>query len=214
MLAGWREMSVEDMKQRIWWALEDDLNRTPGTLEQLWALGTKEEIMREYGELAYVALAYVPGVIAVNAMCGAWALRQIRRVGVENLGVLDRYACFRHACRACVDFSIIRSLYESLLAVRGFAVGEGLGCAACGGHLDIIDPFVGTPGVDVDAVDWVGKTMLMQAAEYGHADTVNALAGTRNANVDAVDRLGQTALIYAHRHTDTVNAPRRHGATR
>ncbi|MEO2192578.1 MAG: hypothetical protein ABGY24_09045, partial [bacterium] len=59
VLAGWREMSVEDVKRRIGRALEARLKRTPGMREHLIALGTKEEIMREYG-----ALAYVPGKIA------------------------------------------------------------------------------------------------------------------------------------------------------
>ena len=114
------------------------------------ALGTKEEIMREYG-----MLAYVPGDIANNAMCGVWALRQVRGVGVENLGglELEERECLRYACRAGVDFSIIRSLYESLLAENRFAAGrwDWVG-AARGGHLDIIEAFIGTLGVDVDAV--------------------------------------------------------------
>ncbi len=100
------------------------------------ALGTKEEIMREYG-----ALAYVPGEIADNARCDVWALRQVRGVGVENLDDLDlksRRRCYKYLCGAGVDFSIIRSLYESLSAVSRFAAGEGLGCAARGGHLDIV----------------------------------------------------------------------------
>ena len=57
--------------------------------------------------------------IADNAMCGVWALRQIRGVGVENLDGLEleeRRKCLRHACRAGVDFCIIRSLYERLSA--------------------------------------------------------------------------------------------------
>jgi len=51
--------------------------------------------------------------IADNAMCGVWALRQIRGVGVENLDGLEleeRRKCYWRACRAGVDFSIIRSL--------------------------------------------------------------------------------------------------------
>ena len=87
-------------------------------------------------------LAYVPGEIANNAMCGVWTLRQVRGVGVENLGSLEleeRKQCLRYACRAGVDFSIIRSLYESLSSVYRFAVGEGLANAARGGHLDIIE---------------------------------------------------------------------------
>jgi hypothetical protein len=119
------------------------------------ALRTKEEIMREYG-----MLAYVPGEIANSAMCGVWALRQVRGVGVENLDGLEleeREKCLRHACRAGVDFSIIRSLYESLLVENRFAGGEGLAGAARGGHLDIIEAFIGTLGVDVDAVDENGE---------------------------------------------------------
>ncbi len=177
------------------------------------ALGTKEEIMREYG-----MLAYVPGEIANNAMCGVWALRQVRGVGVENLGglkVKERRKCFWHACRAGVDFCIIRSLYESLSVVNRVAGGMGLAGAASGGHLDIIEAFIGTFGVDVDAVDEYGNTALMHAAQNGHTDTVNALAGTHNANVEAVDQNGSTALMFAayQGHTDTVNALRQHGAT-
>ncbi len=211
VLARWLEMSVEDMKKTIGWALEHRLKLTPGMREHLMALRTKEEIMREYG-----MLAYVPGEIANNAMCGVWALRQVRGVGVENLGDL-REVCLRYACRAGVDFSIIRSLYESLSAVSRFARGDGMVWAARGGHLGIIEAFIGTLGVDVDAVDEIGMTALMHAAWSGHTDTVNALAGTYNANVDAVDRWdGKTALMFAaeNGHTDTVNALRRHGATR
>jgi ankyrin repeat protein len=207
VLAGWQEMSVEDMKKRIRWALRDRLKRTPGMEEQMMALGTTEEIMREYG-----MLAYVPREIADNAIYGVWALRQVRGVGVENLGGLEleeREKCLRYACSAGVDFSIIRSLYESLLADNRYAAGDGMTCAACGGHLGIIEAFIGTLGVDVDAVDADGYTALMLAARFGHTDTVNALAGTHNANVEAVDHeFGWTVLMCAASkgHTDTVNA--------
>ncbi len=234
VLAGWREMSVEKMKDEIWsklrnvrgcipgmyshlmaevlkreiqWALDDRPKRTPGMEEHLMALGTKEEIMREYG-----MLAYVPGKIADSAMCGVWALRRVRGVGLEKLGSLElevRRRCLRYACRAGVDFSIIRSLYESLSVVHRLAGAEGLAAAARGGHLDIIEAFIGTLGVDVDAIDHYGDTALMLAARNGHTATVNALAGTYNANVDAfINQLGMTALMLAagDGHTDTVNA--------
>jgi ankyrin repeat protein len=205
-LAGWREMSVEDMKKRIGRALQDRMDLIPGMGEQLMTLGTKEEIMREYG-----MLAYVPGEIANNATGGVWALRRVREVGVENLGRLElekREDCLRYACRAGLDFSIIRSLYESLLAVSRFAGGEGMRWAASGGHLDIIEAFIGTLGVDVEAGDEYGLTALMCAAYQGHTDIVNVLAGTHNANVEAVDELGYTALMLAAYtgHTATVNA--------
>ena len=210
LLAGWREMSVRDMKDKIGSELRDVLECTPGMRDHLMALGTKEEIMREYG-----ALAYVPREIANNAMCGVWALRRVRGVGAENLGGLElekRRRCLSYACSAGVDFSIIRSLHESLLAVSRRAGGLGLAGAASGGHLDIIEAFIGTLGVDVDAIGHYGQTALMWAAQEGHTDTVNALAGTHKANVDAVDEIGQTALMLCrrerpHRHRERT---RRH----
>ncbi len=211
VLARWLEMSVEDMKKTIGWALEHRLKLTPGMREHLMALRTKEEIMREYG-----MLAYVPGGVACTAMCGVWALRQVRGMGVENLDGLElderitrSLYSFYGACRAGVDFSIIRSLYEFLREVEPIAGERGMMDAALGGHLDIVEAFIGTFGVDVDAVEEEGcSTALMLAAGYGHTDTVNALAGTHNANVDAVDEIGVTALMHAayNGHTDTMNA--------
>ena len=69
VLAGWREMSVGNMKDKIRWSLRDVLECTPGMRNHLMALGTKEEIMREYG-----MLAYVPRKIAKNTMWGACCL--------------------------------------------------------------------------------------------------------------------------------------------
>ena len=194
VLAGWREMSVEDMKRRIGRALEARLKRTPGMREHLMALRTKEEIMREYG-----ALAYVPREIANNAMCGVLLLRQVRGLGVENLGGLElweRERYLKQACRAGVDFSIIRSLYESLSGLeimpcsRQLATEDGMRCAARGGHLQIVEALIETLGGDVEAVDLYGETALMFAARDGHTDIVNALVGTHNANVEAVDQNG------------------------
>ena len=96
VLAGWRKMSMGNMKDKIRWSLRDVLECTPGMRDHLMALGTKEEIMREYG-----ALAYVPPGIAKNAMCGVWALRRVRGVGLENLGGLEfeeRRRCFSADC--------------------------------------------------------------------------------------------------------------------
>jgi hypothetical protein len=43
-----------------------------------------------------------------------------------------------------VDFSIIRSLHESLLAVHRSAAGKGLGYAARAGHLRTVEAFIGS----------------------------------------------------------------------
>ncbi len=129
-------------------------NLPPAWGDQLMALVTKYGIMREYG-----ALAYVPWLIADNAMCGMWALRQVRGVGVENVenvenvDGLELKEMEHSVCSAGVDFSVARSLCESLLSASRFAAGEGLGYAASGDHLDIVDAFIGTLGVDVEAAD-------------------------------------------------------------
>ena len=75
VLAGWRETLVRFMKRRIGRALRNRMDLIPGMGEQLMALRTKEEIMREYG-----MLAYVPGEIANNAMCVVCG-RSVRSVG-------------------------------------------------------------------------------------------------------------------------------------
>ncbi len=77
-----------------------------------------------------------------------------------------------------VDFSIIRSLYESLLAVHRSAAGKGLGYAARAGHLRTVEAFIGSLGVDVEAVDRAGWAATMRAARNGQTDTVNVLTGT------------------------------------
>ena len=101
VLAGWREMSVQDMKAWIR-CLLNRLYSAPGMREQLAALGTKEEIMREYG-----ALAYVPWVMADKARCGVWVPRQVRGVGARNLDGLaltKREQRCKYACSAGVTF--------------------------------------------------------------------------------------------------------------
>jgi hypothetical protein len=180
------------------------------------ALRTKEEIMREYG-----MLAYVPARIAKNAMCGVWALRQIREVGVENLdggGTPWRWCynrCYKYLCRAGADFSIIRSLYEVRppLAFVDFCRPElvsdnGVVAAGRRGHLDIVEGLIGTLGHAVDAIDLGGMTALMAAAQEGHTDIVHALAVNHNANVEQRYNGDTTALMYAaeNGHIDIVHA--------
>jgi ankyrin repeat protein len=76
-----------------------------------------------------------------------------------------------------VDFSIIRS-HESLLAVHRSAAGKGLGYAARAGHLRTVEAFIGSLGVDVEAVDRAGWAATMRAARNGQTDIVNVLTGT------------------------------------
>jgi hypothetical protein len=219
VLAGWREMSVEEMKDEIRSSLEYRvLKLTPGMEEHLMSLGTREEIMREYG-----MLAYVPREIADNAMCGVWALRQIREVGVENLsgstasGIsLLWHRCYEYLCSAGADFSIIRSLYEVRPPTAfvddcrpQWVCDEGVVDAARRGHLDIVEGLIGTLGHDVHAVTADGMTALMVAAQEGHTDIVHALAGKYNANVDdGESSIVRTALMIAaeNGHTDIVHA--------
>ena len=45
------------------------------------------------------------------------------------------------------------------------------------GHTDTVNALAGTHGANVDAVDNLGRTALMLAAEIRHTATVNALKG-------------------------------------
>jgi len=209
-LAGWREMSVESMKKRIRWALRDRMGYFPGMKEHLMTLYTKEQIMREYG-----MLAYVPGEIADNALCGVWALRLIREVGVENLDDYLWHYCYRYLCRAGADFSIIRSLYEVRPPTAfvdpcrpEWVCDDVVVKAASRGHLDIVEGLIGTLGHDVHAIDSFGMTALMAAAQEGHTDIVHALAVKYNANVEQRHDGDTTALMHAaeNGHTETVHA--------
>ena len=127
---------------------------------------------------------------------------------LDDLELKSRRRCYKYLCGAGVDFSIIRSLHESLSAVTPFAAGGGLGWAARGGHLDIVEAFIRTLGADINADDdESGSTALMRAAERSHTDIVNALAGAFNANVEATDKDGMTALRIAGEagHADTAD---------
>ena len=132
---------------------------------------------------------------------GSRIFRQVRGVGVENLGRLEleeRDKYLRHACRAGVDFSIIRSLYEnkrlSGLTLRHTTVEDGMRFAARGGHLEIIKALIETLGIYVDAVDGNGLTALMWAAWNGHTDIVEKLLAA-NADVNQTDNNDNTPLV-------------------
>ena len=64
-LANWRELSVEEIQERVQDALPRGVPLPPG-MADVSSLDTKESIMREYG-----ALAYVPGDVYLNAVRGA-----------------------------------------------------------------------------------------------------------------------------------------------
>ena len=103
-LAKWRELSVEEMQERVRDALPRGVPLPPG-MADVSSLDTKESIMREYG-----ALAYVPRDVYRNAVRGAHVLRTIRQVGVENMDGTTVGDCLVGACGAGMDLSLISTL--------------------------------------------------------------------------------------------------------
>lgn len=68
--------------------------------------------------------------------------------------------------------------------------------AADMGHTEVVDIFLDSGYVSVDAVDACGNTALIKAAFWGDLDTVKTLLG-RKANIEAQDAEGCTALMAA-----------------
>ena len=70
--------------------------------------------------------------------------------------------------------------------------------AAEKGHSDAVSALLRRwPWVDVDAVDYEGRTALMLAAIHAGAETVKRLLQDGHADVDQRDDQGKTALIHA-----------------
>jgi hypothetical protein len=112
-----------------------------------------------------------------------------------------------------VDFSIIirsllRSLHESLLAVHRSAAGKGLGYAARAGHLRTVEAFIGSLGVDVEAVDRAGWAATMRAARNGQTDTVNIPRSGKKAwwCFIAGSRLNHSATLSIRRQRRDSNS--------
>jgi len=183
-LADWREMSVEEMKQRVVCAhptFGDRKVYPPGKVN-VNTLNTKEEIVR-----AFWALTYVPWKVYQTAVAGAHVLRLAKAGDVgEDLYVVRWY--LEGACRAGLDLSVIRGLAEK-------CEKAGIDSAACGaamgGHTDVLDLLASEFGARI-----VGG--LIHAAEWGHAAMIDHLVEEYGVDPNWVVGVDWwTALHYA-----------------
>jgi len=225
-LADWREMSVEEMREKARAAHPQMRGRRvypPGKVD-VGTLETKEEITRAFWELTYV-----PAEVYRTAVAGAHVLRSVKAGDVgEDPDVVKWY--LEWACRAGLDLPVIRGLAEKC---REFNIAVAAERAAWGGHTDVldllasefgariggncltgavrwghdamIDHLVEEYGVDPEAADTIGRTALHEAAIRGRVRTVKHLV--EKHNVDIHKRLavwgGKTALDLAEEHGRT-----------
>ena len=225
VLANWREMSVEEMKEKVRDAhpkvgveIEEEVGGRrvypPGKVD-VDTLETKEEIVRAFWELTYV-----PAEVYRTAVSGAHVLRSVKAGDVgEDPEVVREYLYW--ACRAGLDLPVIRGLAEKCgrEGVDGVAYA-----AAWGGHTDVLDllasEFGAEIGVDgmIDAASWGhdamidhlveeygvdpndadhGCTALHEAAEHGRVRTVKHLVEKHNADIHNRNVYGHTAFERA-----------------
>jgi hypothetical protein len=236
VLAGWREMSVEAMKEAVRDAHPWINGRPfyPPCKVDVDTLNTKEDIVRAFWELTYV-----PAMVYGNAVASAHVLRLVEagKVGADPHMVIEYLGW---ACCADLDASVIRGLagkcgrgdinevaplaaggghtdLVDLLAVE-FGADIDVGClnlAAAMGQDAMIDRLVERYGLDPNALDGDGSTALHRAAINGRTRTVQHLVEKHSVDIHARNRYGDTALDWAEEHgrTECASFLRELGAT-
>ena len=224
VLAGWRDMSVEDMKEAVTEAhpVIDGSYAFPPSKVSINTLETKEDIVRAFWELTHV-----PAEVYTIAVGGAYVLRLFPGVNWGNVvkvtgnpNRMNEY--LRWACCADLDASMIRGL-AGACDLRG--IDEAARSTAMCGHADVvdllanefdaridaecmagaavaglnsmIDHLVEMYGLDPDEVNQFGLTALQNAAMSGRVCTVKHLVEKHNVDIHARGGGGQTALDVA-----------------
>jgi len=218
VLANWREMTVEEIKEEVTYAHPEFGRRRvypPGKVD-VDTLETKEEIVR-----AFWTLTYVPEPVYRTAVAGAHVLRSLKAGDVgEDPFVVRSY--LYAACCAGLDLPVIRGLAEKCgkreinyaakeVAERGhtdvldllaseFGARIGEDCltgAAESGRDAMIDHLVEEYGLDLYGVDGYEWTALQKAASRGRVRTVKHLVEKHNVDIHKRHRYGWTALYQA-----------------
>jgi len=233
VLANWREMSVERMKQNVESALPwlDYQTVYPPDKVDVNTMNTKEEIVR-----AFWALTYVPRKVYETAVGGAHVLRSLRAGDVEEDPHSLRSYLYA-ACGAGLDLSVIRGLAEKCEKER---IDLAADAAAAGGHTDVldllasefgaqinvrclneaaesgqnamIDHLVEEYGVDPNEADeFYWMTALHHAAMGGRVRTVKHLVEKHNVDINERDSDWKTALDLA-KSTECAAVLRGYGA--
>ena len=251
-LARWKEMELDAMKTAVEGAHPDFIHKEPGLRpvpvtklkpvfpfhrRPLDNLATKEEIMEEYG-----CLAYIPREVYRMARSHLEVLRlSSSKAGIEELQKNSDTAdaLLVWACGAALDTSVIEKLVESCGArdvSRGaYSAAEHghhhildwmikkygkrvhlcdciLGAAA-GGRNATIDYLVETYGIDPAGYNDNFETPLHDAAAHGHLDTIRHLVETHRVDVSPWSEYRETPMDWAAEegHMDCVELLRAYG---
>ena len=189
----------EDGADPTAWAEIGELRRALGAVVQ--ALPPRE---REATVLFYVS-GYAQNEVA-------------RFLGVPVTTVKKRLQAARRRMHERMDEMVRRTLRDHAPSrnsrfVEAVQFLAGLDAAAAEGELRLVELMV-LDGVDLDAPDRDGRTLLGWAAERGHAEAAELLL-EQGAHVNAADATGRTPLRRAvdAGHSHLADLLRRHGAT-
>ena len=75
--------------------------------------------------------------------------------------------------------------------------------AECGCMSEFIEFVLKLPGINLNAVNWYGRTPFHTACDNGHIEIVSVLLACPEIDVNAVDRNGRTPLHIAKQYGNT-----------
>ena len=201
-LARWRDMTVGQMEVEVRSAhpflgdrltLEEALHRLcaqdatyASHMGRHRSPHTREEIMREYG-----CLAYVPKEVYSNTLRGAHILRMLSSAeGIEELkrDLPRSNEYLIAACRAGLDPWVVQKLVDECGATL---VSWSAGWAAKAGHNEVIDLLIERYHVAAS------PDLLFSAAERGQNHTIDHLVQAHGLSPHAVNENGWCALYSA-----------------
>ena len=85
--------------------------------------------------------------------------------------------------------------------------------AARAGNADTVRAIIASPNVDINGIDELGNTPLIEAARFGHDEVVTVLLIAKS-DIKAKNNVGKTALMLAAEggHDETVRVLTQAGA--
>jgi hypothetical protein len=171
VLAGWREMSVEEMKEAVWEAhpvIYGGYSLPPSKMSlktMSETMKTKEDILRAYPELTYV-----PAEVYKTAVGGLYVLNLFPGVDWGNVSWAEEdpkqfNEYLRWACCADLDKDMIRGLAGGC-DERG--IDEAARVAAMSGHIDVLDFLASELGACIDVECMAGAIVAGMNSMIDH----------------------------------------------
>lgn len=114
---------------------------------------------------------------------------------------------------ACGHIEMLQLLIENGAAIKSDSASVAFIKATALRHVDVVKLFI-EKGIDINGVDSVGTTALMEAVVYGYAEIVKLLLDN-GADVHATNNNDQTALSLTttkKKHSEIVRLLKKAGA--